>query len=453
MNLDKKELNKLAGAGFQIWDVFEEESKTTTITYENNNIDRITSGVDIGTGIRGVRDYKTFYGYTNNPANTQGIINSICGGMKDRAGDFVFSEVEPEIKHGVKIYPQMVDIAEKIDYLKKINELARGVSGLIKQVNITYSEKTQDVEIINDRGLHAAEQRVYTTLSVLIIAAKDGTMETAYKAVSGRKGYELLREERVMDYVKHAAELSVRLLSTDKKIAGKMPAIISSEAGGTLIHEAVGHSLEADIVQKGMSPYKKDRVGEKVASDIVTVVDDATILNKRGSFSFDDEGIQSQKKILVENGILRSYMYDRLTALKDLAMPTGNGRRESYKFKPIPRMTNTMIASGSGSVKDLIKDTKYGIFVKRMGGGQVNTVTGDFIFEVGEAYMIENGEVGEPLRSATLMGNGANVLNTIDAVCNDLGFDVGTCGKDGQGVPVSDAQPTIRIPEILVGSK
>jgi TldD protein len=288
---------------------------------------------------------------------------------------------------------------------------------------------------------------------VLIIAAKDGVMETAYKAVSGRKGYELLREERIMDYVKNAAELSVRLLSTDKKIAGKMPAIISSEAGGTLIHEAVGHSLEADLVQKGVSPYKKERLGEKVASDIVTVVDDATILNKRGSFSFDDEGIQSQKKILVEKGILRNYMYDRLTALKDLAMPTGNGRRESYKFKPIPRMTNTMIAPGTGPAKDLIKDTKYGIFVKKMGGGQVNTVTGDFIFEVGEAYMIENGEVGEPLRGATLMGNGPHVLNTIDAVCNDLGFEVGTCGKDGQGVPVSDAQPTIRIPEILVGSK
>jgi len=452
MNSDKKEISRLAGAGFQLWDIFEEESKTTEITYENNAIDKITSGSDSGTGIRGVKDFRTFYGFTNNPANTQGIISAVCGGAKSSDNEFAYSEIEPETKNTIKIYPHTVDISEKTAYLKKISDYARSVSGYVKQVNMTYSEKIQNVEIINDRGLHASEQRVYTTLRILVIASKDNVIETGYKGVSGYKGYEILREERVMDYVKDAAELAVRLLTTEKKITGKMPAVISSEAGGTFIHEAVGHSLEADLVQKGMSPYS-GKLGKKVASDIVTVMDDATFANKRGSFSFDDEGIFSQKKILIENGVLCNYMYDRLTALKDLAAPTGNGRRESYRFKPIPRMTNTMIAPGKGQAKDLIKDTKYGIFVKKMGGGQVNTVTGDFIFEVRDAYMIENGEIGQPLRSATLMGNGTHVLNTIDAVCGDLGFDVGTCGKDFQGVPVADAQPTIRIPEILVGSK
>jgi TldD protein len=191
----------------------------------------------------------------------------------------------------------------------------------------------------------------------------------------------------------------------------------------------------------------------KVAANVITVVDDATIQGRRGSFSFDDEGTQSQKTVLIEKGTLKNFMYDRETALKDGAEPTGNGRRESYKFKPIPRMRNTMIAPGAGAAEDLIKDTKSGIFVVKMGGGQVNTVTGDFVFEVKDGYMIEGGKITSPVRGATLMGTGTEVLNTIDAVCGDLGFDAGTCGKDGQGVPVADAQPTLRIPKILVGSK
>ena len=191
----------------------------------------------------------------------------------------------------------------------------------------------------------------------------------------------------------------------------------------------------------------------RVASELITVIDDATIPNRRGSFSFDDEGTPAQKTVLIDRGVLVNYMYDRETALRDNASPTGNGRRESYKFRPIPRMRNTMIAPGSGSAENLIKDTKRGIFVVRMGGGQVNTVTGEFVFEVKDGYMIENGIITAPVRGATLMGTGVQVLNSIDAVCSDIGFDSGTCGKDGQGVPVGDAQPTLRIPGILVGSK
>ncbi|MGD0566210.1 MAG: TldD/PmbA family protein, partial [Candidatus Goldiibacteriota bacterium] len=249
-----------------------------------------------------------------------------------------------------------------------------------------------------------------------------------------------------------AAGLAARLLDADKKLTGEMTAVISSSAGGTMIHEAVGHSLEADLVQKGLSQYAGKK-GVKVASDIITVIDDATIPGKRGSFSFDDEGTPSQKTILIDRGVLVNYMYDRETAEKDNALPTGNGRRESYKFRPIPRMRNTMIAPGAGSAESLIKDTKRGIFVIRMGGGQVNTVTGEFVFEVKEGYMIEAGKTAYPVRGATLMGTGVEVLNSIDAVCSDIGFDAGTCGKDSQGVPVGDAQPTLRIPKILVGSK
>ena len=231
-----------------------------------------------------------------------------------------------------------------------------------------------------------------------------------------------------------------------------MPVVISSDAGGTMIHEAVGHGLEADLAQEGLSVYS-DKLGKQVASPLITVIDDATLPNKRGSFSFDDEGVPSQKTVLVENGLLKGYMYDRLTAMKDNTVSTGNGRRESYEWRPIPRMTNTFIALGSSSPHETVKSVEKGLFVKKMGGGEVNTVTGEFVFEVSEGYLIEKGKLGEPVRGATLIGRGPDILKSIDMVGNDFGFSIGTCGKDAQGVPVSDAMPTIRIPEIVVGGK
>lgn len=217
-----------------------------------------------------------------------------------------------------------------------------------------------------------------------------------------------------------------------------------------MVHEACGHGLEADLVQKKLSVYG-DKIGQKVASSLVTVVDDATILGKFGTYRFDDEGIHGQKKTLIENGVLKGYMYDHLTAQKDHQKSTGNGRRESYREKPIPRMTNTYIAAGKDDPEKIIKDTKNGIFVKRMGGGQVNTTNGDFVFDVAEGYIIEDGEIKNLVRGATLTGNGPQALVMVDRVGSDLGFAIGTCGKDGQGAPVSDAQPTIRIQELIVG--
>ncbi len=229
-----------------------------------------------------------------------------------------------------------------------------------------------------------------------------------------------------------------------------MPVVLSSEAGGTMVHEAIGHGLEADLAQAGMSVYT-GKIGTQVASPLVTVIDDATIPHARGTFPYDDEGTPGQKTVLVENGILKGYLYDRLTGMKDGSPSTGNGRRESYQARPIVRMSNTLIAPGSDSPESIIRDVKQGLFVKKMGGGQVNTVNGNFVFEVSEGYLIENGEIAEPVRGATLTGNGPDVLNKIVKVGNDLGFGIGTCGKDGQGVPVADAQPTLLISEITVG--
>ena len=229
-----------------------------------------------------------------------------------------------------------------------------------------------------------------------------------------------------------------------------MTVVLSSEAGGTMIHEAVGHGLEADLAEEGFSVYS-GRLGEEVASPLITVIDDPTLLYQRGFYQFDDEGVFPEKTVLIENGVLKTFLYDRLSAMKAGRKSNGHGRRESYRFRPIPRMSNTYIAPGDMPPESIIRSVEKGLLVKKMGGGQVDTISGNFVFEVAEGYLIEKGLVGDPVRGATISGNGPQVLRMIDMVGNDLGFAIGTCGKDGQGVPVSDAQPTLRIPEIVVG--
>ena len=242
------------------------------------------------------------------------------------------------------------------------------------------------------------------------------------------------------------------MLSARPAPAGTFTVLLSSQAGGTMIHEAVGHGLEADLVQKGLSVYR-GKLGEKVASELVTVVDDATLPTHNGSFTVDDEGVPARRKVLIEKGYLVGYMYDRLRAMKEGKESTGNGRRQSYAHVPMVRMTNTYIEKGKDDPEDILRDTKKGVYVVKMGGGEVNTVTGDFVFEIMEGYMIEKGEITYPIRGAMLIGNGPKALQDIDAVGNDLGWAIGTCGKDGQGVPVTDAQPTLRIGRLTLGGR
>jgi TldD protein len=219
-----------------------------------------------------------------------------------------------------------------------------------------------------------------------------------------------------------------------------------------MVHEAIGHGLEADFAGQGLSVYS-GRLGEQVASGAITVIDDGTLPGRRGSIGCDDEGTLSEKTVLVEKGILKSYMTDLISASKYNFNPTGNGRRESFRHRPVPRMTNTIIAPGKEMSADIVRMVDKGLYVKKMGGGQVNPVTGDFVFEVSEGYLIDKGHIGEALRGATLIGNGPKILMSIEHVGSDLGWGIGTCGKDGQGVPVGDAQPTLLIPEITVGGK
>jgi TldD protein len=313
-----------------------------------------------------------------------------------------------------------------------------------------YADKQQRIQMANSDGLLVDEERTYVLLAVQVVAAAKGIIQTGYEPVGGHIGFELFNEVDPAEVAGTAARRAVQALEAREAPSGVMPVVLSSEAGGTMIHEAVGHGLEADLALEGLSVYS-NRIGETVASKRITVIDDATIPRRRGSYGYDDEGIPAQKTLLIEKGMLKGYLCDRLYAMRFGQKSTGNGRRQSYKNPPIVRMSNTLIAPDKDDPDAILRDTPNGVFVRKMGGGQVNTVNGDFVFEVSEGYMIRNGQIGDPIRGATLTGNGPRVLESIDRIGNDLGFGIGTCGKDAQGVPVADAQPTLRIPEIIVG--
>jgi TldD protein len=315
---------------------------------------------------------------------------------------------------------------------------------------VSYGDVIQEVTIANSLGRLTEDRRVRTRLSVNAVAAAGGQIQTGFESLGGTRGFELAGSEACRDLAREAARRAITSLEAKPAPAGRMPVIMAGAAGGTMVHEACGHGLEADLVQKGLSVYAGQR-GEKVAGDAITVVDDGTMPGRYGTMRFDDEGFAAQKTVLIENGILKGFMYDYLTATRDKAAPTGNGRRESFEHKPIPRMRNTYIAPGKDDPAAIIRSVKDGLLVKKMGGGQVNTVNGDFVFDVAEGYLIRDGAVSHAVRGATLTGNGPEVLRMIDMVGSDLGFSIGTCGKDGQGAPVADAQPTIRIPAIVVG--
>ena len=437
-------------------DIYMEETFNTSIICEDNKIEKVVSGRDRGIGLRVIFDFKTAYAYTND-VTEKGLLelaDTVSKAVKEGGSGKDIGLVKKEIAPGfsIKVPPQSVDLLEKVELVKKANTFARGFDNRIGQVKVVYGDGFRQMVVVNSYGQWAEEDRIGILFLVQVVAREGDVVQTGYEPVGGVMGLEIFEETPPEKVAELASKRALLMLKARKAEGGKMSVVLSNEAGGTMIHEAVGHGLEADLAQQGLSVYS-GKIGEKIASPLVTVIDDATIPYRRGSFFFDDEGTHGQKTILVENGVLKNYMYDRLTALKDGAVSTGNGRRESYHHRPIPRMTNTMIAPGKTNPEDIIKSLGNGLFVKKMGGGQVNTVNGDFVFEITEGYLIEKGKIGEPVRGATLTGNGPQILKNIDMVGSDLGFAIGTCGKDAQGVPVSDAQPTLRIPEIVIGGE
>jgi TldD protein len=343
--------------------------------------------------------------------------------------------------------------AQKVALLGAIEEYARTQDKLVKQVSVSMSGSWQVVQIMRADGTRYADTRPLVRMDVTVTLDKGGRIESGHEGWGGRAGYELFSDPvRWQAAVNEALRQAHVALEAIAAPAGEMDVVLGPGWPGVMLHEAVGHGLEGDFHRKGTSVFG-GMMGKKVASDNVTVVDDGTIDARRGSITIDDEGTPSQRNVLIENGILVGLMQDRLNARLMGVKPTGNGRRENYASKPMPRMTNTFMLAGPHDPQDIIASVKKGIYAPHFGGGQVDITSGQFVFAAAEAYLIENGKIGAPVKGATLIGKGADALTRVKMVGNDMALDhgVGTCGKDGQSVPVGVGQPTLLMNGVTVG--
>ncbi len=345
-----------------------------------------------------------------------------------------------------------LEIEGKLRMLREADEAARRYDPRIREVRAALVSEYKAIMIANSEGLLAADIQPLVRFQVTCIARADGNQQVGSYGGGGRVGADFFIEHPPSYYAREAARQAVLQLEADEAPAGIMEVVLASGWPGVLLHEAVGHGLEADFNRKGISVYS-GRIGERVASELCTVVDDGSIPFRRGSLNFDDEGTPTRRTILIEKGILKGYLYDLLSARLMGAEPTGNGRRESYSALPIPRMTNTFLLGGAHSPEEIIATVKRGLYAVNFNGGQVDITSGKFVFSASEAYLIEAGKVGRPVKGATLIGNGPEILTKVVMVGNDLRLDegVGTCGKDGQSVPVGVGMPTVKLSEMTVG--
>jgi TldD protein len=316
---------------------------------------------------------------------------------------------------------------------------------------VIYGDSRRRILVANSEGTLASDDQVKTRFAVSCVALSDTGMQTGRESVGATVGFELFDTYQVEELARSAAQRALRKLRARPAPSGRVPVVIQRGSGGVLFHEACGHGLEADHIAKDVSVFT-GRVGQQVASSLVTLVDDGTMGPEWGTIAIDDEGHPAQRNVLIEDGVLTDYMWDWLRARKEGRPASGNGRRESYQYLPMVRMTNTFLVNGTADPDEIVRQTPTGVYVAQLGGGQVNPATGDFVFGMTEAYLIEDGEITEPLRDANLIGNGPQVLRDIDVVANDFAMGPpGTCGKQGQGVPVGDGQPTLRVSGMTVG--
>ena len=436
-------------------EVFAEDRRSSSARLDDGRIEELTSGRDRGAGIRVVRGETTGFAHTSDLTEEGLRAAADAAAAAARGGGEGVREValtrrDNTQPHEVQIFPEDVAKLRKAELLLEADEAARAAGGAIRQVGATYGDSHRKILVANSDGLLTSDDQVRTRLMVSCVASGDTGMQTGYEAPGRTIGFELFDEVDPADIAREAARRALEMLKAQPAPSGTLPVVLKRGAGGVLFHEACGHGLEADLVGRDASVFR-DKVGTQVASPLVNLVDDGTYAREWGTYAIDDEGHPAQRNTLIENGELTDYMWDHLRARKAGRASSGNGRRQSYHHLPMVRMTNTYVLAGEEDPDEIIRQTPRGIYCVQLGGGQVNTATGDFVFGITEAYMIENGEVTHPIRSANLIGNGPEVLRAIDAVGNDFDTWTGTCGKDGQGVPVSSGQPTLRVSAMTVG--
>jgi TldD protein len=450
----RKVLTAALATGGQWAELFVEDRLTHNLRLEDRRVEELVTGRDRGAGVRVVLGTSSAYAYTNR-LDQDGLIEAgriASAALSDRAGVQVrdLTRREPAMANPVKLDPATVERATLADMVRRADDAARAYDGSVAQVIAAYGDARQRVLIANSDGFRTDEQRIRTRFVVQVVAIRDGVVQTGFEGPGRSAGFELLDEFSPEWIAEAAAERAVNMLASKPAPAGEMPVVIGPGHGGVLFHESSGHGMEADLVAKEASVYH-GKQGQRIGVPEFNGVDDATVENGWGSFQFDDEGTPSQRTVLFADGVCTDYLTDLIRA-RQLGQPaSGNGRRQSYAEVPIPRMTNTYILPGDGDPDEIIRSTPTGLYAKSLGGGQVNPVTGEFVFGVVEGYLIENGQVGQAVRGANLVGDGPSVIAAMDAIGSDFGVREGICGKEGQGVPVGNGAPTLRIARMTVG--
>ena len=437
-------------------EVFQEVTESKSVSLLNGQVIRAATGFDSGTGIRLLAGTNSVYVYSsdNDIEVLLKLAKEAAAAIKgqDKGRIEALKELCSTSKATIEIDPMSVSKMEMVDFLRKSSDYALNYSPLITQAasGIAYSCRT--ARVINTRGVNAEDTTKRIRLSVEAIATKDNEKQSGRVAPGTMRGYEFINEYPLIEKTQECCDTAIRMVNAGYAPSAKMPVILGNGFGGVIFHEACGHALEATSVGIKNS-YFTDMLGQQIASSVVSARDNATIDGEWGSYATDDEGNTSSDLLLIENGILKNYLVDELGGRRMNCAPTGCSRRQNYSYAPTSRMSNTYICNGESDVKDIIANTEYGLYATQMGGGSVDTSTGDFNFAVNEAFMVRDGKIAEPVRGATLIGKGQEILKNIDMVGNDLKLSAGMCGSVSGGVPVTVGQPTIRVSSILVGGR
>jgi TldD protein len=449
-------LDNCLTTGGDFADLFMEDTIENTIEYSSGEVSKTSTSYVYGAGIRILHHDEEVYGYTNDCSFTGlselGASLAQSFNYEPVKVDFEFDDVIQYDEHKIVRVPKETSNKDKVAYLKEVYEVAKNYSPLITQVMATITDQTQDVTIFNTEGKIVKDRRSHVRIRLVVVASRDGIVQTTSDTFGRNQGLEIYDQSDLKEFATSVAEAAVTMLDAKDIEGQQMPVVIHNGFGGVILHEACVHALEATCVAKGLSVFC-GKLGEKIASDIVTAVDDGTLTNSWGSLNVDDEGNRTQRNVLIENGILKSYLIDKRNGITMKSESTGSGRRESYRYSPTSRMTNTFFENGSSTVDEIIANTEYGLFAKKMGGGSVNPATGEFNFAVNEAYMIENGKLTYPVKGVTLVGSGPEVLQKIDMIANNLSFGHGMCGSLSGSIPTDVGQPTIRVSSMTVGGR
>lgn len=455
--LAERVLLKALDSGADFSEIFAEKTRSSFLKVGDGKVDSVSANLRLGVGVRVFKDDFCGYAYTND-LSEEGLLKAAAEAAIAIRSEKLISSVnlvsqEIENKHKCEISPLGRTSVEKADWLKQFSEYVYGANARVARVDMSQSSKMQDILVANSEGLWVEDSRIRTRVGFSVKVEQDDKCFENFWTNGQLQGLEMIDKINAQSVAEQTVREAIEMLKAENCPAGKLPVVLAKEIGGVLFHEACGHSLEATAVAKNASVFC-NRLGQKIASPLVTLIDDGTLPNQWGSTNIDDEGVKTQHNVLIEKGILKGYLVDRFNGRRMNMSPTGSSRRESYEFVPTSRMNNTYIVSGESLPEDIIASTPNGIFAAQIKGGSVNTETGDFNFSVSRAYLIENGKITKPVKGAKLIGNGADILQKIDMIANDSAIKSGgQCGSVSGWVPVSYGTPTLRVSEIAVGGQ